>query len=61
MWCVLVRYADNSGVVMVLGPWRTEDEALDVARTLGAFSHDDGGKVCDAVEMKSVILPATVE
>lgn len=60
MWCVLVRYADNSGVVMVLGPWRTEDEALDVARTLGAFSHD-GGKVCDAVEMKSVILPATVE
>lgn len=58
MVCIIVWWSDRSGVVMVMGPWRTETEAILAKDGLEPFSE---GKIFEIRPMASVILPKTVE
>lgn len=58
MFCVVVWWADRSGIVMIMGPWRTDVEALAAADALEPFAM---GKIFDVRPMSPVILPATVQ
>lgn len=57
MWCVVVWHMDHSGIVMILGPWREQDQAIATAEGLGPFSM---GKHFEVVQMAAILVPETV-